>query len=365
MPYENRDKNRFEDSGQEGWVDLNRNSHHSEPDASFNFYDISGRKVKCPECGTVNIEHDQVEGETCSKCGMWIDNLEEIKTGDSLFEKKIATNPVRLSINFHEPETVSEKVLALPDDFPKEEFTPFKYVFRNSTINSQLMIILLYSVATYFLYPFLTFDFTSENASFDPIMIFLVCAWIWLGLNLLLGLSKMLWVTTIVVDQNEVGFYGTRSLTRLPYSEIISVENDRVMKGFSSFFNVSGCAIPTLDPRLGGGFGSLFYPPSSSTTHVILADTEPDESSSSSHINNVTISSIRDNIYLCFVGGGNTQFIRALAVIICMAKKQNKDCSIEPSAIKAAERGGLDYGNWEKSHTKYEYKETFEEIDKE
>ena len=73
---------------------------------------------------------------------------------------------------------------------------------------------------------------------------------------------------------------------------------------------------------------------------------------SSYYMNNITVSTGLESASYSFVGSRNEGFVRALAIIIFMARRGNHRCRIDKAAYKAAEKGSEHYAGWEKDKRK-------------
>jgi hypothetical protein len=298
-----------------------------------------GEEVICPACGAVNYDLLLVSGERCASCGFNYDSCDDLARKLGSDTNQSLKYPAGKEQYFSELNL--SRRLALPVELVSNPDRNFKYTFRSYSHLLQLLLIACFLTGISFIYMHMLTDPGADSAygNFEMAfwyygsMIFLLI----LSLSCLINFLQLVRVTSITVDHGGVEFYSTAAKRRLNYGQIISINNERRANGWT-FINLfsMGEILANVSPAYFGRRSSMVG---------IGSDTDI-ASTSRSFTNNFHISTASQNVTIIFTGAENGQFIRALAIIIFMAKRKNPDCYISPVAIKAAEKGYEDYSRW-------------------
>ena len=216
-----------------------------------------------------------------------------------------------------------EKILALPGKVLENPENEFSYTFYSWSWVQYFLAILALMPVSVFGIPFFWHQEDYDIAIALGVIAFIVFFF------MLFGLFQTLKVTCIVCDNLGVTFSGSIGRKRLFYKRIIFISNDRYINGRGRLFGTGGFFIP------GRGFGTP-RPSMGLKTMGPQSDMLDTSSTSSAYSNTVSVSSTLGNVSFTFSGGGNREFVRALAIIIYMSKLKNPDCNISKRAIFAA-----------------------------
>jgi len=316
--------------------------------------DKEGKAVECPKCGTINYDLAYVTGQKCKKCGFEIEEFENISEKMAEHDEEVGVfGATRLSTGFSDIGTNLRAILAIPGILLNDPIPPFEYVFKSSSAPLYLILSIAYIISFFFLLPLV---FASSSFILNIILFIIL---IMVGISIFTGLGKFAGVTSIKVDNNGAVFSGWGSSTRIDYDEIISITNRRELNGMIEMTKYSK---PVYNSILfiffmiffGFFFGFLLYWIywfNFKAAEDPFFDVSVESSSSSRfYTNNISISTGVTSVSYAFCGAMNLQFVRALAIIIYMAKKANKKCKISPSAIRAAEKGSEHFSLWQQRY---------------
>ena len=302
-----------------------------------------GRKGKCPRCGTEYIDLPFIVGEACKKCGFPIDKFDDVEKEMVSRDEKIGLKtPFELSLNFKESDMMSGQSLAIPAFFLEEPIPEFEYIFKNGTATTQYVYAIAFIIVVWIV---IGYQIWFTNIFHNLLMLAALAI---AGTSILTGFANVIKVTTIKVNNNGARFSGWFASTSMNYDEIISINNQRELTVWASIWNYLSASSMTFygDERL---HSNLFVDRPGGRW---LFSSEPASglSTSSSYINKITISTPARSVDYQFVGAGNQSFIKALAIIIYLARKHNRGCHVDPSAIRAAEKGEEDFTEWQRHH---------------
>jgi len=309
--------------------------------------DKEGKAVECPKCGTINYDLAYVTGQKCKKCGFEIEEFENISEKMAEHDEEVGVfGATRLSTGFTETGTNLKAILAIPRILLEDPIPPFEYVFKSSSSFMYLCVAIIYLIGFFFLLPLV---FASKYIMVNIIFFVLL---VFIGISIFSGLAKSARVTSIKVDDNGATFSGWLSSTHMYYNEIISITNQRELNGTVGAGDVTRPVIGSIYLFL---MYYLFWGCCCFWWYWIFHEAGEDpfvgytvDSSSSSqyYTNNISISTTIKSVEYSFCGTANLQFVRALAIIIYMAKKKNRNCMITSPAVRAAEKGPEHYSLW-------------------
>ena len=289
-----------------------------------------GVEVRCPKCGTINIDLAFVSGEKCTGCGFQLEKYEDldkkIRQSDEVagraHRQRLTDNPYRSSI----------MSLDLPDVLIKSPDSDFCYEFTSDSWLIYFMVMIASIIGILILVARLNSGLVETTNE----LVFLAIVSI-VFVYTIIGLSQTLRVTRITTDQEGVLFQGGGARVHFPYSEITSIKNNRVANYRAGFSNVSGS--PLLWYWFFGFWGLIYSLAVDSTPEY---DEGLDSTSTSPYFtNNIEIRSKKTKFEYSFTGSGNVAFTRALAIMIFMAGRRNRSCMITQNAVNAAEKGSM------------------------
>lgn len=305
-----------------------------------------GCKGKCPRCGTEYIDLPFIVGEECKKCGFPIDKFDDVEKEMASRDEEIGLKtPFHLSLQFKESDMMSGQSLAIPALFLEEPIPEFEYIFKNGTATTQYVYAIAYFIVVWIV---IGYQIWFTNIFHNLLMLAALAI---AGISIFTGFANVIKVTTIKVNNNGARFSGWFASTSMNYEEIISINNQRevtIWASICSYFDLTSFPYYWRERLHSNIFIDRPYGPGSSS----LFSSEPASgiSTSASYINKITISTPERSVDYQFVGAGNQSFIKALAIIIYLARKHNRGCHVDPSAIRAAEKGEEDFTEWQQHH---------------
>lgn len=215
-------------------------------------------------------------------------------------------------------------VLAVPDELLRNPDLDFNLTFRSWTwLKHIIMLTMLFMLSRHFIYYLL------ENKDYFEAIIIGCIASIF-AIFLLFGFINSLRVISIKLDNFGATFRGSIGTRRLLYQDILFISNDRYingrgrLSGSDGFWGFGMPRIPMARPR--------------EPATVVLGDLLDASSTSHLYTNRITISTARANVKFVFSGGDNSGYVKALAIIIYLAKYRNPRCRVSDRAVKAASR---------------------------
>jgi hypothetical protein len=300
-----------------------------------------GVEVRCPKCGTINIDLAFVTGEKCTKCGFALEKYEDLDS--KIRESDVVAGRANRQRLIDNPYRSSIMSLDLPGSLLKNPDSDFSYEFTSGSWLLYFMIMVGSIIGVLFL----IIRLNSGLAESSMELIFLVILSI-VFIYSISGLSQTLRVTTIRTDQEGVSFIGCGTKEYFTYGEIKSIKNNREANGRAGFTGLSASPLAWL---MFIGPWIYFVGWRYMAFHFLYNDEsyfdEGIDSSSASpyYTNNIEIASDRATFEYSFTGAGNVAFARALAIMIFMAGRKNKNCIITQNAVRAAEKSAM-YSNY-------------------
>lgn len=296
-----------------------------------------GVEVRCPKCGEINIDLAFVSGEKCTKCGFELEKYEDlnakIRESDVVSgranRQRVIDNPLRSSI----------MSLDLPGSLLKSPNSEFCYEFTSASWLLYFMLMIGSIIGILFLitrlHPVLA------ESSYELVFLALLSI---VFVYSIMGLSQTLRVTMIRTDQEGVLFLGSGTKEYFAYSDIKSIKNNREANyraGLSGLSVSPFVWLLFIGPWIYfiGVHGFLY--PFLFNDESYYGDGIDSSSTSPYFTNNIEITSNRTTFEYSFTGAGNVAFTRALAIMIFMAGRKNRNCLITHNAVSAAEKSTM------------------------